>query len=248
MRLENKIAIVTGAASGIGRATAQRFAQEGAKVVVADIDRDGGEATVAHITAAGGAAAFIHTDVAQEDNLRAMVDFAVSTYGGLDILHNNAYWTVAQTAEDTTPENWQHTLDVTLRPVWLATKIAVPHLRNQGGGVVLNTGSVHGIVGLTGYIAYQASKGGMIALTRSLALELAPDIRVVTLLPGAIDTPAVRISDEESSSLDSFIEKIPLKRLGTPEEVANVALFCVSDEAAYMTGTSIVVDGGYTSH
>ncbi len=248
MRLTGKVAIITGAASGIGRATAQRFAQEGAKVVVADIDRHAGEETVAEIERAGDAAAFVHTDVADETALQAMIEFAVSTYGGLDILHNNAYWTIAQTAEETTTENWQRTLDVTLRPVWLATKFAIPHLRARGGGVVLNTGSVHGIVGLTGYIAYQASKGAMMALTRSLALELAPDIRVVSVLPGAIDTPAVRISDEESSSLDSFIEKIPLKRLGTPEEIANVALFCASDEASYLTGTSIVVDGGYTTH
>ena len=245
MRLAGKVAIITGAASGIGRATAARFAQEGAKVVVADINQAGGEACAQQIKAAGGEAVFIKTDVSQEADLQNMIELAVSTYGGLDILHNNAYWTEARTATETTNENWQQTLDVTLRPVFLGSKLAAPHLRARGRGVILNTASVQSIVGVPGYAAYQAAKGGVMSLTRALALELAPDIRVVAILPGAIDTPALATSEEQT--VDSLLEVIPMKRIGQPEEVANVAFFLASDEASYITGAGFVVDGGYTT-
>jgi meso-butanediol dehydrogenase / (S,S)-butanediol dehydrogenase / diacetyl reductase len=246
MRLANKVAIITGAASGIGRATAIRFAQEGARVVIADINQQGGQACAEQIVASGGQAAFVAADVSSEDDLQRMIDFAIRTYGGLDILHNNAYWTEAKTAEETTAENWQRTLDVSLRPIWLASKLAIPHLRARGKGVILNTASVHSIVGLPGYAAYQAAKGGILSLTRALALELAPDIRVVAILPGAINTAAAAISGEEA--INAFIREIPLKRLGEPEEIANVAVFLASDEASYVTGTAITADGGYTTH
>jgi NAD(P)-dependent dehydrogenase (short-subunit alcohol dehydrogenase family) len=245
MRLAGKVAVITGAASGIGRATATRFAQEGAKVVVADINQAGGEACAQQIKAAGGQAVFIKTDVSQEADLQNMIEVAVSTYGGLDILHNNAYWTEAKTATETTNENWQQTLDVTLRSVFLGSKLAVSHLRARGGGVILNTASVQSVVGVSGYAAYQAAKGGVMSLTRALALELAPDIRVVAILPGAIDTPALATSEEQT--IDSLLEVIPMKRIGQPEEVANVALFLASDEASYVTGAGFVVDGGYTT-
>ena len=245
MRLKDKVAIITGAASGIGRATAIRFAQEGARVVVADINQAGGEACVEQIKTEGGEAAFVHTDVSREADLQNMIDFAVSNYGALHILHNNAYWTEAKLAVETTLENWQRTLDVTLLPVFLASKIAIPHLKASGSGVIINTASVQSIVGVPGYAAYQAAKGGVLALTRALALELVPDIRVVAILPGAIDTPAVSISDQVS--MDDLIASIPMGRLGRPEEIANTALFLASDEASYITGTGIIVDGGYTT-
>lgn len=248
MRLANKVAIITGAASGIGRATAIRFASEGAKVVVADINEQGAQNTVDFITSNDGQAVCISTDVGNEADLQRMIDFTVSTYGGLDILHNNAYWTEARNALETTVDNWQRTLDVTLRSAWLASKMAVPHLRARGKGVILNTASIQSIIGVPGYMAYQASKGGIMSLTRALAIELAPEIRVVAILPGAIDTPAVRISDESPVSMDALIANIPLKRLGEAEEIANVALFLASDEASYITGTGIVADGGYTTH
>ena len=246
MRLQDKVAIITGAASGIGRATAIRFAAEGAKVIVADINREGGEETVEMVVNAGGTAAFVETDVGDEVALQRMVDSAVSTYGGLDVLHNNAYWTEARTGMDTTVDNWQRTLDVTLRPVWLATKLAVPHMRARGGGVIVNTASLQSIVGFQGYAAYQAAKGGVMSLTRALALELAPDIRVVAVLPGAINTPAVSISEDEGL-VESIIATVPLRRLGEPEEIANTVLFLASDEAPYITGTGILIDGGYTA-
>lgn len=245
MRLAGKVAIITGAASGIGRATAIRFAQEGAQIVAADINHAGGQATVKQIKNDGGQATFIATDVSQEADLQRMIELAITTYGGLDILHNNAYWTEAKIALETTLENWQRTLDVTLRSVFLASKLAIPHLRARGGGVILNTASVHSIVGVQSYAAYQAAKGGVLSLTRALALELAPEIRVVAIMPGAIDTPALAINDK--SSIPALIASIPLKRLGRPEEIANLALFLASDEASYITGTGIVADGGYTT-
>ena len=245
MRLQGKVAIVTGAASGIGLATAIRFAQEGAQVVVADINVDGGESCVTEITSQGGEAIFARIDVSREEDLNDMIETAVSTYGGLDIVYNNAYWTDAQLAMDTTLDNWHRTLDVTLRPIFLTSKLAVPHLRERGGGVIISTASVQSIVGVPGYAAYQAAKGGVMALTRALASELVPDIRVVAILPGAIDTPAVAISDEQP--IDDLIATIPMGRLGRPEEIANTAVFLASDEASYITGTGIVVDGGYTT-
>ena len=245
MRLANKVALITGAASGIGRATAIRFAQEGAKVVVADINEQGGESCVTQIIASEGQAQFIKTDVSRETEVQRMIDTTVTTYGGLDILHNNAYWADNQLAVNTTLDNWQRTLAVTLQAVFLASKLAVPHLKARGGGVILNTASVQSIVGAPGFAAYQAAKGGVLSFTRALALELAPEIRVVALLPGAINTPAVAGSEEQN--LDDLIKAIPLKRLGQPEEIANLALFLASDEASYITGTGIVADGGYST-
>jgi NAD(P)-dependent dehydrogenase (short-subunit alcohol dehydrogenase family) len=245
MRLQGKVAIVTGAASGIGRATALRFAQEGAKVVVADVNVAGASACVEAIHQQGGVAMFTQTDVGRDEEVQAMILAAVNTYGGLDILHNNAYWTQARTALETTLDNWQHTLDVTLRAIWLGAKYAAPHMLARGGGVILNTASVHSVVGVAGFAAYQAAKGGALSLTRALALELAPRIRVVAILPGAIDTPAVRISAD--LNIDKMVADIPMQRLGKPEEIAATAAFLASDDAAYITGTGILVDGGYTT-
>ncbi len=247
MRLENKVAIITGAASGIGKATAKRFAKEGARVVIADINQDGGKNCVNQILEAGGQAIFSQTDVSDESALQEMVELAVGTYGKLDILHNNAYWTDAKPVLETTVGNWQKTLDVTLRPVYLASKYAIPHLRANGGGVILNTASVQSLVGVPGYLAYQAAKGGILSLTRALSLEVLPEIRVVAILPGAINTEAVDISDDPSYLEELLNNKIPMKRLGTTDEVANVALFLASDEASYITGTGITVDGGFTT-
>lgn len=247
MRLAGKVAVITGAASGIGKATATRFAEEGAKVVVADINPEGGQACADQIKAQGGQAAFIKTDVVQEKDVENMVRFAVETYGGLDILHNNAYWTDARTALETTIENWQRTMDVTLRPILLGAKAAVPHMRaTRGGGVIINTASIQSVAAIAGYAAYAAAKGGVLALTRTMAVELVPDIRVVAILPGAINTPAVAISNEEGY-MERLLAGIPMKRLGEAREVANVALFLASDEASYITGTGILVDGGFTA-
>ena len=245
MRLVDRVAIITGAASGIGRATAHRFAAEGAAVVIADINCDGGNACVEEIAAAGGKAIFIETDVSRESDLRNMIDSALQTYGGLDILHNNAFWNQAGSALDTTAEAWHRTHAVTLTAVWQASKLAIPHLLKSEAGVILNTASVHSIVGVAGNAAYQAAKGGVLSLTRALSLELAPKIRVVAILPGAIETPAN--TDVPADEHEKFLEQVPLARSGQPEEIASVAAFLASADASYITGTGIVVDGGYTT-
>lgn len=245
-RLEGRVAIITGAASGIGRATALRFAREGARVVIADIDVARGAGCAEEIRSFAGEARFVETDVSQESDLIRMIDCAVTAYGGLDILHNNAFWARGATALETTAKDWQRTIDVTLRPVWQASQLAIPQLMKSRFGVIVNTASVHSIVGLTGSAAYQASKGGVLSLTRALSLELAPQIRVVAILPGTIDTPANREVPDEVN--EAFLQRVPLARRGHPDEIASVAAFLASDDASYITGAGIVVDGGYTTH
>ena len=245
MRLQGRVAIITGAASGIGRATALRFAREGAAVVIADINRAGGEVCAREIVAAGGAATFVETDVRQERDLRRMIDMARQTYGGLDILHNNAFWNAPGSARHTTEADWHGTLAVTLTAVWRGSKLAISHLLESGSGVILNTASVHSIVGLTGSAAYQAAKGGVLSLTRAMSLELAPRVRVVAILPGAIETPATM--DVPADAHAEFVRQVPMARMGRADEIASVAAFLASDEASYITGAGIVVDGGYTT-
>lgn len=244
MRLAGKVAIVTGSASGIGRATAIRFAQEGASVVVADINRKGGTVCVEEFVASEGNAMFVETDVGKESDLINLIDTTMAEYGGLDILHNNAFWTKAGSALNARVEDWNRTLEVNLSAVWLASKLAIPHLLESNSGVILNTASVHSIVGFAGHAAYQASKGGVLSLTRALSLELAPKVRVIAIIPGSISTPAFQ--DVPAGENEAFLKDVPMGRIGQPEEIANVALFLASDEASYITGTGIVVDGGYT--
>ena len=244
-RLKDRVAIITGGASGIGRATAQRFAAEGAAVVIADIDCDGGLACADEISAAGGKARFIETDVGRESDLQRMIDGALREYGGLDILYNNAFRNTPGAAVDITDEDWDETLAVTLRAVWKGSKLAIPHLLKSDAGVILITASVHSIVGFAGSAAYQAAKGGVLSLTRALSLELAPRARVVAILPGAVATPALRSVPVDEHA--EFLRQVPLGRNGQPEEIASVAAFLASDDASYITGASIVVDGGYTT-
>ena len=245
-RLSGRVAIITGAASGIGEATARRFAAEGAAVLIADIDAQRGAAVAAEIVTVGGKACFIETDVSRESDLQSMVGCAIDAFGKLDILHNNAFQAVAGSALEVDEDGWQRTLDVTLKPVWQASKIAIPHLLRSQAGVIINTASVHSIVGLKGSAAYQAAKGGVMALTRALAVELAPTIRVAAILPGTIDTPANRKVPDDVNA--AFLRHVPLARRGSPDEIASVAAFLASDDASYITGTGIVVDGGYTTH
>ncbi len=245
MRLRDRVAIITGAASGIGRATALRFASEGAAVVIADINRAGGRSCAEEISASGGQAMFVETDVREERDLRRLVEAAVATYGNLDILHNNAFWNAPGAARDISAEEWQSTLAVTLTAVWQGSKLAIPHLLESGRGVIINTASVHSIVGLVGSAAYQAAKGGVLSLTRAMSLELAPKVRVVAILPGAIETPATK--DVPAGAHADFVNQVPLGRMGQPAEIAALAAFLASDEAGYITGTGIVADGGYTT-
>jgi NAD(P)-dependent dehydrogenase (short-subunit alcohol dehydrogenase family) len=245
MRLQNKVAIITGAATGIGRATALLFAREGASVVVADINKKGGVQTVQSIQDAGGRALFVHTDLAIPKEIEALVEQTINAYGHLNILHSNAFWRVAKPAVEASLEDWQRTIDITLRAAFLCAKYSIPHLLKVGGGVIVFTASVQGIVAVANDAPYQAAKGGLLALTRSLAIDYSPSIRVNSILPGPILTPAWNgISPED---IQKVAEETMLKRMGLPEEVAEVALFLASDASSYMTGSSVIVDGGWTA-
>lgn len=251
-RLENKVAVITGAASGIGRASALRFAKEGAAVVVCDLNVTGGEETAHQCVAADGRAAFIRTDVSAEADIKAAIELAVKRYGGLHVTFNNAgLGGAVGTIEEVTTENWDRTLAVLLRSVFLGMKYSVPVMREGGGGSIISTASVAGLRGGAGPHAYSAAKAAVINLTRSVALEVGKDrIRVNCICPGGINTPLIykRMpggSEEMSGQLLAQIQPIP--RAGTPEDVAAMALLLASDEAEWISGAAMVVDGGLTA-
>lgn len=248
MRLQNKVAIVTGAASGIGRATALRFGREGAKVVVADLNDAGGMKTVHSITEAGGTALCVHTDVSNEADAVRMVRTAVEAYGRLDILINNAAICEGQDILDIEPAVWDRNLSVVLKSVYLCSRAALPPMIAQKSGAIVNIASVNGIIGL-GNSAYSAAKAGVINLTQNLACTYGKDgIRVNAIAPGTIQTeiwePRVR---QNPHVFDKIASWYPLKRVGKPEEIAAAALFLASDEASFATGATFVIDGGLTA-
>jgi NAD(P)-dependent dehydrogenase (short-subunit alcohol dehydrogenase family) len=250
-RLDKKVAVITGAASGIGRATAIRFAGEGASVVIADLNREGGEAAVRDCRENGGNAAFQLTDVSKEENVKAAVDRAVKEYGRLDIIYNNAGLGGAVGAlEKTTADNWDRTFAILLRAVFLGIKYAAPEMRKQGGGSIISTASIAGLRGAAGLHAYCAAKAGVISLTRSAALEFAKDkIRVNCICPGLIATPLTynRIPGGEQTATQLFSAFQPWPRTGRPEDIAAMALFLASDDSEFVTGQAMVVDGAATS-
>ncbi len=245
MLLPGKVALITGAASGIGRATAELFARNGASVAVVDVNEAGGLETVKNIHAAGGNAIFIRADVGRMEEVRAMVERVTDHFGELHIVHSNAASYTEKNATDLTEAEWDRTLDICLKATWMIAHHAIPHILAAGGGTIVITGSVHAIRGYANYTPYQAAKGGLLALTRSLAADYAPTIRVNTILPGAIVTGLWdKVTDAER---EDIAQMCPLKRNAAPEEVASVALFLASDMSSYITGTSIVVDGGLSS-
>lgn len=242
---EKRVAFVTGAASGIGRAGAVAFAAAGIKVMVVDRDRAGGISTVAMITAAGGEAEAIKCDVTDEDQVAAAVAATVETFGRLDIAFNNAGNAFGQAAlHETELDDWRRSVDVNLTSVFLCMKHELRHMLDSGGGAIVNTSSGAARVPAPGRAAYSASKRGVVALTAHAARDYVNNgIRVNAVLPGVIDTPAVRANNDDAR-LSSMAAFLPGRRLGEPAEVADVALWLCSEEARYVNGQAIVVDGG----
>ena len=245
-RLAGKIAIVTAAGQGIGRACAVRFAAEGARVVVNDIRPDAAAEVVAEIGAAGGQAVAFVADVGSGERVQAMVDDTVARFGRLDVLLNNAASPNFGRIEDMTDEVWRGVFAVTLDATFYGMRAAIPAMAKTGGGSIINTASAAGLGGVGGLGAYGAAKAAVINLTRTAAMEGAGrKVRVNTICPGSIDTPPFRMfADALPGGLADFERQIPWKRIGRPEEIAHVALFLASDEASYLTGSLIVADGG----
>jgi NAD(P)-dependent dehydrogenase (short-subunit alcohol dehydrogenase family) len=247
MRFRDKSVIVTGAASGIGRETALRFAREGAKVTVADIDADGAAETVAAIEAAGGTARVSVTDVSSEPAVQAMTAAAVEAYGSLDVIHNNAYWAPLDRAvADTSMDEWDRTIAVTLTSVFLGCKHAIPHMLANGGGTIVNTASTSGLAATPTFAAYIAAKGGVVALTRSVAFDYGRHgIRCNAVAPGLIKGTAATDPVFRDPDRMAFLQtKLVVGRPGEPADIANAVLFLASDESGFMTGQTMVVDGG----
>lgn len=243
--LTAKVALITGAASGIGRATARLFARQGAKVVLADVNTSGGEDAAQGIRAEGGDAIFTQTDVGQMSAVQALVEKTLAHYGRLDVIHSNAAAFTMGNAVEISEADWDRTLAICLKATWMLAHFGVPPMLAGGGGAIVITGSVHAIRGYAQYTPYQAAKGGLLALTRAMAADFAPTIRVNTILPGSVMTGlSAHLTAEQR---EEAAQMCPLKRNAQPEDIAQVALFLASDMSSYMTGESIVVDGGLSS-
>jgi len=244
-RLEGKVAIVTGGASGIGAATVRRFVSEGARVVVADINDDAGTRLVAEL---GQGAAFHHTDVSVLPEVEATVAFAVSHYGGLDVIHNNAAASGGGYVSEIDPEVWERSLRIMLTAVFYGMRAAIPAMLARGGGSIINTSSIEGLVGEIMAAPYCTAKAGMINLTRTVALEYGrKNIRANCICPGAVDTPMLALMESFTPlPRQELAAQHALGRILRPDEIANVALFLASDESSAITGAAIVADGGLT--
>jgi NAD(P)-dependent dehydrogenase (short-subunit alcohol dehydrogenase family) len=246
-RLDGKVVVITGAASGMGRATAVRFAGEGAAVVIADLNEEGGAAAVRECKENGGRAVFQKTDVTAEASIMAMIERAVAEFGRLDVTYNNAGLAGALgSIEHTSVEDWDRTFAVLTRGVFLGIKHSIPAMRKSGGGSIISTASVAGLAGGYGPHAYSAAKAGVVNLTRSAALEVAKDrIRVNCICPGGINTPIFNFLSQDRELIERLLSPIhPLRRAGHPDDIANMALFLASAESEWITGTAMVVDGG----
>lgn len=252
MSFKDRVVLITGASVGIGKATALAFAREGARVVVADIDEELGTASAAEADKEEGQGLFIRTDVSSEEDIQRMMAEIQDQWGELDVLVNNAGIHRQGVADDTPTEVWEQVLRVNLTGPFLCTKYAIPSMERNGGGVIINVASEAGLVGIANQVAYNVSKGGLIALTRSCAVDLAErGIRVNSVCPGTTDTPlveeAVNRTDDPEAARRKLERIRPLNRLGEPREIASAILYLASDDAGYATGSIFSMDGGYTA-
>ncbi len=249
-RLADQVAIVTGGAQGLGGATARRLAEEGARVLIADIDLDTAQANVERICSAGNTAEALRTDVGSHDDIRAMVEASVQRWGRLDILVNNAFEVLSAgsgSAVDVPEETWDKGMAVLVKSIYLAVKYAVPEMEKVGGGSIVNVSSVHGILMAPGTLVYEAGKAAAIGVTKQLATEYGPmGIRVNAVLPGHMVTERLQESlwDDNPSGLRFFEDQYPLRKVGRAVDIANAIVFLCSDEASFITGHPLVVDGG----
>lgn len=252
MRLKDKVAVITGAGAGIGRSVALRFSKEGAKVVVVDINEKNGKDTVASITKAGRDAIFIKADVSKTKEVENIFKITIEKYGGLHILYNNAgifLREVDNCVTEVSEETWDRFMNVNLKSVFLCSKYGIPKIIKSGGGSVINVSSSAAIIASKNVDSYTATKGAIVSLTRSMAAEYAPQkVCVNCIIPTGIDTPMLNESRKKPGwDEEKHLLKIPARRFGKPEEVANMALFLASDEASYVVGSVFVIDGGITS-
>ena len=250
MQLQGKVAIITGAATGIGRATALLFAGEGASVVIADVNEDDAQRTVANIEDEGGSARLVQADVSEAEDMRTLMERAAQEMGGIDVIVNNAGAQRSGAVTEFEESEWDLLMRVNPRSCFLGAKYGVPHLRERGGGSIVNVSSLAGLKGGPGMTAYSASKGAIIAFTRALAEELAPDnIRANSVCPGWIDTPfnepAIEFMGGRAQQEEMVQQTVPLKRQGTSEEIAPGILYLASDASSYVTGQELIIDGGF---
>lgn len=254
MRLAEKSTLVTGAGSGIGRSAALLFASEGASVGVVDINADAAAETASMIADSGGRAVAVAANVADSEGVGAAVEAVAEQLGGLDVVYNNAGVNSTGSILDTTEDDWNRCFDVNVKGTYLVSKAATPHLEKGAGGAIVNQASVAALVAVAGFAAYCAAKGAVVSLTRSMAIDLASrNIRVNALCPGTVYTPLMeplmrrRGDGDVDAGIAITAQKYPIGRLGTPEEVAQAALFLASDESSFFTGSILAVDGGMTA-
>jgi len=253
---QGKVSLVTGGSSGIGRAASKAFANRGAKVVIADIDSNGGQETVGSIVDANHEAIFVKTDVSKELEVKALIDTIIAKYGRLDCAFNNAGILVRGPNAQTilcSEEDWDRVIDTNLKGVWLCMKYEIPQMLKQGAGAIVNTSSIAGLVALDNSLAYNASKHGVIGITRAAALEYAKGgVRINAVCPGFVRTPMLEDSLTSQGESDALTERLkiamPLGRRGTPEEIAEAVVWLCSDAASFITGHPLAVDGGWVIH
>ena len=249
MRLEGKVAIITGGARGQGATEARMFAQEGAKVVIGDVRDELGMQVEAEIRELGGEAVYLHLDVTNQDDWDQAIQTAEERFGKVDVLVNNAAIVLRKNIEETTGEDWDNIMDINAKGVFLGTKAAIPAMRRAGGGSIINISSISGLVSI-GPPAYIATKGAVRLFTKSTAIQHAADnIRANSIHPGSVDTDMRRdgMTNQTEEEIQARVDQIPLGRVGTTEDISYGALFLASDESSFMTGSELVIDGGYTA-